>query len=218
VFTGMHVDVSAGAIRPDPDKVDDTCAEPVVTSSTSATYVRTGSSVAVSGRVTWSGVGVSRPWVAVFAGQGASARLAAVTTGTSSGSYSVQVPVNASTVLRAYFLGSGAVGAPETFAAPRRVLAGRAAGVTARDTSVRVPRGAKRTLGAVVTPKRSGVVVTLWRKKSGVWRTVTTKRSTATGAVAYRVSRPSRKAYYRWTTAYAGGFLPATSRTITVRR
>lgn len=217
-FTGMHVDLTAGAIRTDPDKVDDTCAEPVVTARASATYVRTGSSVEIAGTVRWSGVAVSRPWVALFAGQGTAARLVAVTTGTTTGAYSLRVPVTASTSLRAYFLGAGGVGAAETFAAPVRVWTGRVAGVTARDTSIRVPRGTKRTLAAYVTPKRSGVVVTLWRKKSGVWRTVTTKRSKVTGAVSYRVPRPARTAYYRWTTSYAGGFLPAVSRTITVRR
>jgi hypothetical protein len=218
VLTGMHVDVTTGAIRPDPDKVDDSCAEPTITSRSSSTYVRTGSSVGVSGSVTWSGVAVARPWVAVLAGQGASARLVAVTTGSVGGAYSARVAVPASTVLRAYFLGSGSVGAPEAFAAPVRVWAGRAAAVTARDTSIRVPRGVKRTLSAYVTPKRGGVVVTLWRKKGGVWRTVTATRSTAAGKVSHRVGRPARKALYRWSTGYAGGFLPAVSRTITVRR
>jgi hypothetical protein len=47
---------------------------------------------------------------------------------------------------------------------------------------------------------------------------VTTKRSGAAGTVSYRVSRPARTSYFRWSTAYAGGFLPATSRVVRVTR
>jgi hypothetical protein len=217
-FTGMHVDVTAGPIRPDPDKVEDSCTDPVVASATSARYVRTGSTVDVTGTVTWNGTAVARPWVALFAGQGASTRVVGVTTGTAAGTYALRTTVGASTVLRAYFLGSGALGLPEMFGPALRVWAGRTAKVTARDTSIRVPRGAKRTLSAYVSPKRAGVTVTLWRKKGGVWRVVTTKRSGAAGTVSYRVSRPARTSYFRWSTAYAGGFLPATSRVVRVTR
>lgn len=216
VFTDMHVDVTAGDIRQDPEKVDDTCADPVVTSATSARYVRSGSAVDVTGKVSWNGVAVARPWVALFSGQGASARYVGVTRGTSSGTYSLRATVRSSTVLRAYFLGSGRVGAAATLGSPLTVSVGKYAKVTARDTSIRLPRGAKRTLSAYVSPRRSGVTVTLQRKtSSGTWVVVTTKRSNAKGNVSYRVSRRS---YYRWTTAYAGGYLPATSRTIRVSR
>ena len=217
-FTGMHVDLTAGPIRPDSAWVPDSCAEPLVTTTTSATYVPTGSSVTLAGRVTVSGASVARPWVAVLAGQGTSARYVALTPGTSTGAFSLRVDVPASTVLRAYFLGSSTAQLGAALGDPVRVWTGRSAAVTAGDTSVRVPRGKQRALVAHVSPRRAGVAVTLWRKVSGSWHVRTTARSSSTGKVVVRVRSSAAPRHYRWTTAYAGGFLPATSRTIRVSR
>jgi hypothetical protein len=217
-FASMHVDLTTGSIRPDPVAVPDSCAEPVVTTSVSPTYAVAGSTAAVSGRVSFGGVPVASPSVAVFAGTGTASRFVGLTTGTASGTYSLPVRITGSTTLRAYFLGSGRTNLGEAFGPAVTVRAGAAARVVAGDTSVRVPRGARKTLTAHVVPRRAGVTATLWRRAGGTWKIVATDRSNAKGTVSHRIQRPKRTTSFRWTTPYYGGYLPATSATIVVKR
>ena len=217
-FADMHVDLTAGPIRPDPLEVPDSCTEPIVTTTVSPRYATPGSSVTVAGRVTFGGLGVVAPVVAVFRGSGTSSRFVGLTTGTSTGAYRLAVRVPSSTSLRAYFVGSGRAALPEAFGVATSVWTGRTARVVVRDTSVRVPRGAKRALSAYVSPRRAGVPVTLWRKVGSTWKKVAVDRSGAKGKVSYRVSRPKKATSYRWTSPYLGGYLPATSTIVVVRR
>jgi hypothetical protein len=187
----------------------------IVGLTASATLVRAGSSVTLMGRTGW-GAG---PALAVYARSGGAVRLAALSAASVGGDFSIVVPVPATSSFVVWALPDGSP--PDRDAQlsdPVTVSAGRSAAVTAKQKAIRVPPGAKRTLSAYVSPRRPGVIVTLWRKTGGVWRTVTTRRSSSPGTVSYRVGRPARTTYYRWTTAYAGGYLPATSRVIRVRR
>lgn len=219
-FTGMTFTVGTGAIRPDSIRVFDTRPDAVVKAKVPSTPVAVGSSAVVSGTATFLGRPMPFPVVAVYRAVGSKHTFLRLVHGTAAGTFATRVNVSGTARYAVWFLGSDrAVGpVPNLVAKDVLLRAGVRQTLTVASTSVTVPSGRSGTLSVALSPQRSGVTLVLRRWNGSAWvaaRSVTTR---ADGKAFTTVSRPATTAKYRWTTAYDGKGLAATSSVVTVRR
>lgn len=217
-FSSFGVQLTAGAIRPDPLVTQDVRPDPVVTTLMSSPLVVTGSAVSVVGTVRYAGVAVPFPVVAVYAERAGVRTFVGITRGTAAGAYARRVVPTGTTVYRTYFLGSdrGGAASPAGLGRGAKVSTGVRQALAVATTSVRVPARSTGVLAVTLLPRRSATV-SLQRWTGRAWVTVVRVRTRSTGATAVRVARPASVTAYRWATAYDGVGLPAVSRTVTVR-
>ncbi|HET7900885.1 MAG TPA: hypothetical protein VFL59_06820 [Candidatus Nanopelagicales bacterium] len=218
-YSYIQIGLYPGAPRPDPLVQQDVRPDSVVTTSLSSTMVPVGTAISVRGTVTYAGVLVPCPVVAVYAERAGVRTLVGITRGTSAGTYAKRVVPVGTTVYRTYFLGSDRGGAQSArgLGPGAKVWTGTRQSLAVPTISVYVRAGSTGVLPVTLLPRRAALVV-LQRWTGRVWARVVTLRTRSTGVAAYRVPRPASATAYRWTTAYDGVGLPAVSRIVTVRR
>jgi len=219
-FDAKTFKVSAGTVRPDGIRVFDERPDPVVRTAGPSVPVALGSTAALTGTVTFLGRGVPYPVLALFKNVGGTRTFVRLVTGGATGAYSTRVPVTGTALYQLWFLGSDRSVAlvPQLMGKPVRVSAGVKQTLTVAKTSVAVPAGGSGVLSVTLSPHRAGATVVLRRWTGSTWAAVRTVTTRADGAAFATVSRPATTASYRWTTAYDGTGLAATSATVTVTR
>lgn len=219
-FTGMTVAVTTGALRPDTIRVFDTRPDPVVRTVGPAVPVAIGSTAGLGGTVTFLGDGVPYPVLALYKNVGGTRTFVRLVTGSATGAFSTRVAVTGTALYQLWFLGSdrAVASVPPLMGKPVRVSAGAKQTLTVASTSVTVPAGRSGVLSVALSPKRSGATVVLRRWTGSAWVAVRSATTRADGKAFVTVSRPTATTTYRWTTAYDGTGLAATSAVVTVRR
>lgn len=220
VFTGLGFSVATGALRPDSIRVFDDRPDPVVRTIGPSTPVAIGSTAGLRGTVTFLGSGVPYPVLALYKNVGGTRTFVRLVTGTATGAFSTPVPVTGTALYQLWFLGSDRAVAlvPQLMGKPVRVSAGAKQTLTVASTTVTVPAGGTGVLSVTLSPKRGGATVVLRRWTGSAWIAVRSATTRADGKAYVTVSRPSSTTRYRWTTAYDGTGLAATSAVITVKR
>jgi hypothetical protein len=218
-LSSRQINLTAGSPRPDPLVQQDVRPDAVVTTSLTSTLVPVGTAISVRGTVTYAGVRVPYPVVAVYAERAGVRTFVGITRGTSTGTYAKRVVPAGTSVYRTYFLGSDRGGAQSArgLGPGAKVWTGVKQALAVPTISVYVHAGSTGVLSVTLVPRRAATV-RLQRWTGTAWTTVATLRTRSTGGAAARVPRPVAATAYRWTTAYDGVGLPAVSRIITVRR
>lgn len=219
-FQGMTFRVGTGTPRLDTIRVLDERPEPVVRTVAPTTPVAIGSTAALAGSVRFLGSGVPYPVLALYRNTGGTRSFVRLVTGSSTGAYSTRVPVGSTSLYQLLFLGSDrtVASAVQVMGKPVRVRAGVKQALSVAATSITVPPGRSATLVVRLSPARAGASLVLRRWTGSTWAAVRTVTTRADGKAFATVSRPAMTSKYRWTTAYDGTGLAATSPTVTVRR
>jgi hypothetical protein len=193
---------------------------PQVSADPSLDTATPGQSVTVSGRVSTTKATVAAPMVATYAITSGTARLLTLGPGSATGTFAASTTLTRTTTFRSVFFGSNRRAAlPAAQSAGSTVLVGSRQSLARGKATMRGRVGATATLRATLAPARGAVLVALAKRNAaGRYHVVSTVRSDRSGHVSARVKFRPKRTVYRWSVAYGGGYLPAASRTIVVKR